>query len=102
MTSSNKDSDEQRVARKVARSAAAADIEALLRERSRLSQARYRERHAERLALARKVSAILVRQKRWPKDGATLAAMLYRPLGKECTKALRHELLQVLKAKPTG
>jgi hypothetical protein len=67
-------------------------------ERNREAQARYRERHAERLALTRKISAVLKRRSWHQDDAAVLAADLHRLLGDECIKALRRALGDVLKA----
>jgi len=67
-------------------------------ERNREAQARYRERHAERLALTRKISAVLKRQSWHQDDADVLAADLHRLRGDECIKALRRALGDVLKA----
>jgi hypothetical protein len=61
-------------------------------ERNRQAQARYRERHAERLALVRKISAILKRQSWHQDDAAVLVAALRTLLGNECIRALGREL----------
>jgi hypothetical protein len=66
-------------------------------ERNREAQARYRERHAERLAITRKISAVLKRRSWHQDDAAVLAADLHRLLGDEC-EALRRALGDVLKA----
>jgi hypothetical protein len=62
------------------------------RERNRQAQARYRERHAERLALVRKISAILKRQSWHQDDAAVLVAALRTLAGDECIRALGREL----------
>src|ERR1700746_1424605 len=61
-------------------------------ERNRQAQARYRERHAERLAQVRKVSAILKRQSWHQEDALVLIAALRTLFGDECIRALGREL----------
>jgi hypothetical protein len=61
-------------------------------ERNRQAQARYRERHAERLALVHKISAILKRQSWHQEDAVVLVAALRTPLGDQCIRALGREL----------
>jgi hypothetical protein len=61
-------------------------------ERNRQAQARYRERHAERLALVRKIAAILKRQSWHQDDAVLLAAALRTLLGDESVRALGREL----------
>jgi hypothetical protein len=61
-------------------------------ERNRQAQARYRERHAERLALVRKITSILKRQSWHQGDAVLLAAALRRLLGDESVRALGREL----------
>jgi hypothetical protein len=64
----------------------------LRRERNRQAQVRYRERHADRLAQVRKISAILKRQSWHQDDAVVLAGALRTLLGDECTRALGREL----------
>jgi hypothetical protein len=52
---------------------------------------------AERLAIVRKISAILKRQRWHAKDADDLAASLRRLLGQDCIKALRRALLDQTK-----
>jgi hypothetical protein len=62
------------------------------RERNRLAQARFREAHAKRLALAREVTNILVRQTEHRDDIPRLAEALRAVLSKEGVAALRKAL----------
>jgi hypothetical protein len=66
-------------------------------ERNREAQARYRERHTERLAIVRKIGAVLKRQSWHAQDADNLAADLHRLLGRDCTKALRRALGDVIR-----
>jgi transcriptional regulator of acetoin/glycerol metabolism len=65
------------------------------REQKRLAQARYRQRHADRLRKSRRVADILSRQTHWPGHIRELAALIralvadkdyVRTLGRELNK----------------
>jgi hypothetical protein len=62
------------------------------REQKRQAQARYRKAHAERLAHARQITNIVLRQRDYFDDIERLAAGLRKLLTAEGVKALRAEL----------